>query len=177
MISLYEAGSFLIHLYDKIGGTFVCSQIKLEKMLILAQIKYYLENGDNLIDNMDIVFAEACGFALETSSTYFRSPITISKEYKDEALNSDIKLKLSEYSESNGLLYFSEKSMDDNLKSFLIDIFIQYASYNPKTLGELLDRIKDCDKFQKMKIAQKDVPFEIPLSDFYEMVETSNFNQ
>ena len=175
MLSLYDAGSYFIHLYDKIGGVFGCSQIKLEKMLILAQIHYYINSNKNLIDDIDIVFAQECGFSLKTKNTYFRSPISTFSVYVDKPLADELVEKLDKEKNSS-IMYFSEDSIAPELAEFLKSIFVKYASFRAGSLGELLDKIKQSDRFVQMQHLNNKFPFEIPLDEFYEMVKDTNFS-
>ena len=176
MVSMHTAGNFIIHLYDKINGKFGCSQIKLEKMLILAQVEYHLKYNKDLINDIDIVFAENCGFSLDTSDTYFRSPITVSTQYDDTPLD-DIYKSVLKTPQKSKIFRFSESDLDDEAIDFLIDIFCKYASYLPKSLGKILDKIKSSKIFIDLKSTKGIVPFDIPIALFYKMVSESNFKE
>lgn len=173
-LSLYNAGSYFIHLYDKIDGAYGCSQIKLEKMILLAQIEYYLAYGMELMSGLDIVFAEECGFSLETKNIFFRSPISVSKEYKNSKLSSELASKLSVYKDSE-IMYFNENDIDCESKNFLNDVFVKYASCFPRKLGEYLDNIKECKIFSELSAGNNH--FEIKSEDFYKMVVESKFGE
>lgn len=173
-LSLYNAGSYFIHLYDKIDSAYGCSQIKLEKMILLAQIEYYLAYGIELMSGLDIVFAEECGFSLETKNIFFRSPISVSKEYKNSKLSSELASKLSVYKDSE-IMYFNENDIDCESKNFLNDVFVKYASCFPRKLGEYLDNIKECKIFSELSAGNNH--FEIKSEDFYKMVEESKFGE
>lgn len=176
MITMYDAGNYFIHLYDKIGGKYGCSQIKLEKMLILAQADYYLQKKTDLIDDIDIVFAENCGFSLDTSNTYFRTPITISSYFVDEPLSEDDSKKTEPFIQSK-IFRFDEKTLNPDTAMFLRGIFCKYASYNPRTLGKILDKIKESTPFRKLSSEHESIPFDISIKSFYEMIDESGFSE
>lgn len=174
-LSLYNAGCYFIHLYDKIDGIYGCPQIKLEKMILLAQIKYHLIYGQELMSGLDIVFAEECGFSLDTKDIFFRAPISASKEYKNSRLTSNLINKLSIHKKSE-IMFFSEDNIDLETRNFLKEIFIEYASCTPRKLGEYLDNIKKCKTFKKLAENGKN-HFEIKSNDFYDMVKESKFGE
>lgn len=172
-LSLYAAGSYFIHLYDKIQGVYGCSQIKLEKMIILAQVEYYLKNKQELMNGLDIIFAEECGFSLDTKNVFFRSPISVSKEYKNSKLSPELIEKIYVYKDSD-IMYFDENDICPKAKELLNSIFENYASCTPRKLGEYLDNIKCCKTFQDLSKANQK-HFQISSDDFYKMIEESNF--
>ncbi len=143
-ISLYTVGSFLIHLYDKLGDeSYSCSQLKLDKMIILANLEYYKKYNTTMTD-LELTFNDVSGFAIHNPNYFFRSPITISKKVSDEVLPEDKIKKLYEIKPSN-IMYFDEKDILTYPKAYkvLISIFIKYASFSVKTLNDELNKNKE----------------------------------
>ena len=143
--TLYEVGSYLIHLYDKIGGIYYCSQVKLEKLILLAADEYYKRynenmiynddsNSDELLYNLKVYKDKECGLLIDTSNTYFRAPITCSKSTECWPMSNSYRKQLEEYKESK-IFNFDEKCInDERIKECLIDTFLKFGAYDARTL-------------------------------------------
>ena len=176
-----DAGNYFIHLYDKIDGKYSCSQIKLKKMLILAQVGYYLRNKADLINDINIIFSETHGFSIDTSDNYFRTPITISSDFSDEPLSEEDIKKTETFMQSK-IFRFNEADLDPDSVIFLRNIFCKYASFDPRTLDRILNKIKKSDSFNRLFDDYKNAlcsPFEfnIPVEEFYEMIDESGLSE
>lgn len=149
--TLYQTGCFLINLYDKIGGIYLCSNIKLQKLILLAVYEYYKMYNDIFIYDLDVYSDTDCGLMIDTSNTFFRSPITTFKETNDAPMENVSKDFLMESSKSN-LMYFYEKDILDDIQvsNVLVDIFIKYGAYKASTLKELLEQFQQEDLFKNL---------------------------
>ena len=95
---IYVNGSFLIHLYDKLdnnGNSYFCPQIKIEQLLIIANIEYYQKYKEKM-NELDLIYERTLGYHFDTSNLFFRSPITISRKINDKPLSKEELLKILE---------------------------------------------------------------------------------
>ena len=176
MITMYDAGNYFIHLYDKIDGCYGCSQIKLEKMLILAQVEYYLQSKADLINDINIIFSETHGFSIDTSDNYFRTPITISSDFSDEPLSEEDIKKTETFMQSK-IFRFNETDLDPDSVIFLRNIFCKYASFDPRTLDRILNKIKETPSFDKLLNEKNKDSFDVSLELFHEMIAESGLSE
>ena len=155
---LYDIGSYFIHLYDKIGGNYYCSQVKLEKLILLANTEYYNDFGFNLIKDLETYIDPVCGVLIDTSKTFFRCPITCSKNTNNKPIENIKMVKLKEYKKSIIFNFDENNISDDNIKKYLINIFLKYGSYDAQRLKEVLeyDSIGNDAKDTKDYIEQKE---------------------
>lgn len=138
---IYINGSFLIHLYDKLdkdGNSYFCPQIKIEQLLIIANLEYYKKYKEKM-NELDLIYERTLGYHFDTSNLFFRSPITISRKINDKPLSKEELLKIYPYMESN-IMYFSENYVDAKSFETLINVFAKFASYSPKKLKDYLDK-------------------------------------
>lgn len=135
----YINGSFLIHLYDKLdndGNSYFCPQIKLEQLLIIANLEHYKKYKEKMND-LNIIYENNLGYYLDTSTLFFRSPITISRKSNNASLSESELSRIYPYKESN-IMYFDENQVKAKSFETLINIFIKFASYSPRILKEYL---------------------------------------
>lgn len=130
----------MIHLYDKLdndGNSYFCPQIKIEQLLIIANLEYYQKYKEKM-NELDLIYEHTLGYHFDTSNLFFRSPITISRKINDKPLSKEELLKIYPYMESN-IMYFSENYVDAKSFETLINVFTRFASYSPKKLKNYLD--------------------------------------
>lgn len=163
-LDIYTVGSFLIHLYDKLNDSesYSCSQLKLNKMIILANLEYYRKYSEKM-NELNLYFDKDYGYNI-SNNIFFRSPITVSKKSKDEPLSKEEIEKLFIIKSSN-IAHFKEEDILNNTKSYevLLSTFIKYASFSTRTLDTILNKSKEMIKYIFLSV-NNDISF-IKLSD------------
>lgn len=137
---LYDIGNFIINLYDKTGGKYFCNHLKLNKLILISLYKYYLETGEIFIKDIGVIYDSIHGLKIDTSNTFFRSPITVSNVKCNECIKNISKKDLETYNKLKVFRFDEREILSNNLvKDTLIDTFINYAACDTRKLNNILN--------------------------------------
>lgn len=137
---LYDIGNFIINLYDKTGGKYFCNHLKLNKLVLLSLYNYFLKTNEIFIKDIKVYCDTIYGLKIDTSDTFFRSPITISNVTCNDSIKDISKKDLETYCKSK-IFRFDEREILSNelVSNTLIDTFVGYASYDTIELNNILN--------------------------------------
>lgn len=167
---LFSLANYLISLYDTLDDKYAASQVKIAKLLVIAEFYAKLHNNIDLLPTKTEYLFSGCGIkipALERSfdgiRIYISSGIEINKPCD---LTEEEKMALS----NPNFEYVPEetKNIKPLHKRVLLNVFLRFASYDAGELGKMLNDIKPDDLKNETFIAHED--------DIAKLVDNINTN-
>lgn len=183
-MTTYECGTYLISQYLTLGShSYFCPQLKLEMLLLLAESAYYKRYKTGLMSDLNGVITESKGFRIETdNSDFYTLPVIQSLHMRNKPLDKTETDKLSYANRRqirNGMrvpLHLYRKFSEQE-REMLNRIFQQFASYQPATVGEILDHLKDANTFQSLIKNRKEIGRFLSLEQFHKISEEIDVSQ
>lgn len=157
---LFSLANYLISLYDTLDDKYAASQVKIAKLLVIAEFYAKLHNNIDLLPTKTEYLFSGCGIKIPelekmvggirgyiSSGTESNSICDLTDEEK-ESLNHPV----FEYVPEN------VNKVEELHRTILLEVFIRFASYDAGTLGKMLDELKpESLKKNPMKGSQKEI--------------------
>lgn len=133
----------------RIGGQRIkCTRTKIGKLLTIVQILYIKKNGQVAFD--DVIAEETCGTSIPVLSVY-RYPYDIWDICSNELSNNTVfyeqnsvinLLDVSKVSDTIPELYDLKDEVSDSIKKLIMDVFVNFGSYDGYEIGKLINTFK-----------------------------------
>lgn len=135
-VNLIEAANYLILLFYKTDKEYSCSRTKLAKLLSIIAFKYALQ--DKKIFREEIYKYYDCGTnIIEIMNNYTRD-IYMCFDYKDNTNPISDTLKDESSLDKNILDRYPIKSLNDEFKEIVEEVFFKFGAYSTSQLGECI---------------------------------------
>ena len=137
-INILDAAKYLIQLYYKTKRNdnkhYRCTCTQLEKLLIIANLIYFVNNKILFKDEM---WLTDCGVSIPLLKHYFYT-IIIDEENTNKPISSnELNINLN-YPEK----YAFQNILSDDVKILLSNVFLRFGGYSAVALGEMFDEFK-----------------------------------
>lgn len=167
--SLFNCANYLVHLYDKLDGTYASDPVKIQKMLFIALLYSFKHNNESFLnENVNIEYGE-CGIKIRQIYDEIRNFISDGDKIDSEIVSKDVYETISKYKKSR-IYKFDETNVPDCIKSILNSVFMRFGSYSSTTLGELINELRaNIDS----GIFSGAIPIEFKVSDIPELMNKS----
>ncbi len=136
-INLEQATNYLIQLFYQTNVKYSCTRTKIGKMLSIVAFKYACE--EKLAFNETIYKYDSCGTAIKDVMLRFKDP-----DIYPTYLNADDQKKVRVKFNKKAPIpqSFSEiDQLSDDTKKTIESVFLSFAAFSPKKLGECLNPI------------------------------------
>ena len=164
---LEQACKFIVDLYDVFEGKYQSAQIKVQKLIVIANLQYIYTYGSSFLPSDTKYECNGCGFKIPEALSYTRPLVSFGECY-----NKKIDIDESEQEKINSV-FDNYSNLSNEEKNVIIYVFRNFGSYDPVTLGQLLNYFKE---LSKNEVFEKQPPFEFFEDDFKTLVENLNSN-
>ena len=146
--NIYALANYLISLYDTLDKKYASSQVKIAKLLVIAELKCLYQKNESILPSDTKLLYSNCGIkipALELPIGGIRIYISSGNEINAACDLSDDEQKLIE---SPNFEFFTDdeikdiKNLDSETTKILTKVFLRFASYDAGALGLMLNQLK-----------------------------------
>lgn len=146
--NIYALANYLIGLYDMLDKKYASSQVKIAKLLVIAELKCLYQKNESILPSDTKFLYSNCGIkipALELPIGGIRIYISSGDEINAACNLSDDEQKLVENPDFE---FFTDdeikdiKNLDSETTKILTTVFLRFASYDAGALGLMLNQLK-----------------------------------
>lgn len=146
--NIYALANYLISLYDMLDKKYASSQVKIAKLLVIAELNCLYQKNESILPSDTKYLYSNCGIkipALELPMGGIRIYISSGNEINKACNLSDDEKKLIE---NPDFKFFNDdeikdiKQLDSETKNILRNVFLRFASYDAGALGLMLNQLK-----------------------------------
>ncbi len=139
---IVKLANYLICLYDNLYDRYASSQVKIEKLLVIAEILDQFKFKKSLLPEDTNYYSATCGIKIPDLEREIRMFISSGIELNSEPEFSSEDIENLNNPSNLFIAGFNPDSINNNVKSILLNVFLRFCSYDAGYLGEQMNELK-----------------------------------